>query len=73
MPEQANDQGFAMTSSFTSMVLARCSTLGPGEPDEALVGRLAAAAEHVLAELDEPARALAGAGTSGSCISAAGR
>ena len=62
MPDRANDQGFAMTSSFTCMVLATLLTLGPAEPDEALVERLATAGEGVLAQIDEPARALAGAG-----------
>ena len=62
MPEGSNDQSFAMTSSFTSMVLATLLTLGTSGPDEVLVERLAAAAERVLAEHDEPARALAAAG-----------
>jgi tagatose-6-phosphate ketose/aldose isomerase len=62
MPEQANDQGFAMTSSFTCMVLGTLLTLSPGDRDEALVERLAAAGERVLADLDEPARAVAAAG-----------
>ncbi|MEV4758518.1 tagatose-6-phosphate ketose isomerase [Micromonospora sp. NPDC049559] len=47
LPEAANDRGFAMTSSFTGMVLAGLLTLGG--PDEALVERLATAAEQVLA------------------------
>lgn len=48
MPEAANDQGFAMTSSFTSMTLAAWLVLGNVEPDD-LVERLAASAEQVLA------------------------
>ncbi|SIN38153.1 SIS domain-containing protein [Micromonospora cremea] len=47
LPAAANDRGFAMTSSFTGMVLAGLLTLG--SPDEDLVERLAAAAEQVLA------------------------
>ena len=62
MPEGSNDQGFAMTSSFTCMVLATLLTLGAPDPDGTLVERLASAAERVLARHDEPARALAAAG-----------
>ncbi|MEV4814049.1 SIS domain-containing protein [Micromonospora avicenniae] len=46
LPEAANDRGFAMTSSFTGMVLA--GLLALGGPDEELVERLAAAAERIL-------------------------
>lgn len=62
MPEQANDQGFAMTSSFTCMVLATYLTLGASGPDGALVERLAAAGDGALAQLEQPARALAAVG-----------
>jgi len=49
-PERANDQGFAMTSSFTSMLLTvLLALLGD---DEAAVQSLAAAAERVLASRD---------------------
>lgn len=48
MPERAHDAGFAMTSSFTSMLLAVLLTLG-GD-DEAAVAALAAAAEGLLAQ-----------------------
>lgn len=58
MPEAANDQGFAMTSSFTSMVLAAWLILGDVSPD-GLVRRLAAAGEKVLASRHEDLRELA--------------
>ena len=62
MPEATNDQGFAMTSSFTSMTLAAWLLLGTVvDPDE-LVGRLAAAAERLLAARQEDIRRLASSG-----------
>jgi tagatose-6-phosphate ketose/aldose isomerase len=62
MPEATNDQGFAMTSSFTSMTLAAWLVLGAvADPDE-LVGRLAAAAERLLAARQEDIRRLASSG-----------
>ena len=49
-PARANDQGFAMTSSFTSMLLSALLVfLGD---DEATVSALAAAGEQVLASRD---------------------
>ena len=54
MPPEANDQSFAMTSSFTCMTLAALLALDgtagapPGSADR--VERMAAAAEHLLAE-----------------------
>jgi tagatose-6-phosphate ketose/aldose isomerase len=60
MPAAANDQGFAMTSSFTCMVLAVWLTLSPTEQDATLVEQLAQGAEHVLGECAPAARALAG-------------
>jgi tagatose-6-phosphate ketose/aldose isomerase len=59
MPEAANDQGFAMTSSFTSMSLAAWLVLGAVPDSDALVGRLAAAAEKMLATRQEDIRRLA--------------
>lgn len=47
MPTITNDRGFAMTSSFTSMVLAAWTVLAGGEPDPALADRLAGAAESM--------------------------
>lgn len=57
MPERSHDAGFAMTSSFTSMLLAVLLALG-GD-DEAAVDALAAAAEGLLAR-EEPFARLAG-------------
>lgn len=45
MPERANDTGFAMTSSLTSMLLTCLRLLGPATADSGEA--LAAAAEHV--------------------------
>jgi tagatose-6-phosphate ketose/aldose isomerase len=54
MPPTANDRGFAMTSSFTSMLLTAWLVFSPARaPASAdLAERLAAAAEQVLAESD---------------------
>lgn len=50
MPPGTNDEGFAMTSSFTSMVLATWLALAPaGEPGADLAGRIADAGDAVLA------------------------
>ncbi|WP_051450868.1 SIS domain-containing protein [Actinospica robiniae] len=54
MPERSNDTGFAMTSSFTSMLLAVLLALG-GD-DESAVDALAAAAEALLEQQDSIAR-----------------
>jgi tagatose-6-phosphate ketose/aldose isomerase len=59
MPEAANDQAFAMTSSFTCMLLATLLALGGAAPEGGLVGRLAAAAQTVLSTRGEEARELA--------------
>ena len=61
MPDAANDQGFAMTSSFTSMVLAAWLVLG-GVPAEGTVDRLASAAERMLSKRHDGARKLASEG-----------
>lgn len=61
MPEAANDQGFAMTSSFTSMILTAWLALGNVAPED-LVERLASAGERVLAERNENLRELASSG-----------
>ncbi|WP_021594930.1 SIS domain-containing protein [Actinomadura welshii] len=61
MPAAANDQGFAMTSSFTCMVLGVLLVLGDGTADEA-VHQLATAAERALPAIAERARSLAAAG-----------
>lgn len=65
MPEAANDQGFAMTSSFTSMTLAAwliLANIASESSTENLAERLAAAAEQVLSEYHEDIRNLASAG-----------
>jgi hypothetical protein len=59
MPEAANDQGFAMTSSFTCMLLATLQTLG-NAPSEELPGRLAAAARTTLSSLGGTVRETVG-------------
>ncbi|MBA2535227.1 MAG: SIS domain-containing protein [Rubrobacter sp.] len=61
MPERANDQGFAMTSSFTSMLLAAWLILGAVTPED-LVDRLSGAAERLLRTRYEHARGLASSG-----------
>ena len=62
MPEATNDQGFAMTSSFTSMTLAAWLVLGTVADPGELVGRLAAAAKRLLATRQEDIRRLASSG-----------
>ena len=62
MPEAANDQGFAMTSSFTSMTLAAWLILGDGAGADELAGRLAPAAEKLLDAREEDLRGLASSG-----------
>jgi tagatose-6-phosphate ketose/aldose isomerase len=61
MPAAANDQGFAMTSSFTCMVLAVLCVLTEGT-SEGMVHRLATAAERTLPSIAERARSLVSAG-----------
>jgi tagatose-6-phosphate ketose/aldose isomerase len=58
MPPEANDQGFAMTSSITSMMLAALTVLGE-DPDLAL---LADAAEAALPDLDKRTQELVAEG-----------
>ena len=62
MPDAANDQGFAMTSSFTSMTLVAWLILGGVAEAEELAGRLATAAEKMLATREEDIRRLASSG-----------
>lgn len=57
MPDAANDQGFAMTSSFTCMVLATLLALTDHESDE-FVHRLVTAAERTLPGIAEHAGSL---------------
>ena len=51
MPATSNDRGFAMTSSFSSMLLAVLTSLGPWEVSD--IERLAVAAEGVIARSEE--------------------
>jgi tagatose-6-phosphate ketose/aldose isomerase len=46
MPERSNDEGFAMTSSFTSMLLGALLVFGGS--DDVAVSALVAAARHIL-------------------------
>ena len=57
MPARANDEGFAMTSSFTSMLLSSLLILG-GTNDAAVIS-LTAAAAHILEKLQSPIQELA--------------
>jgi tagatose-6-phosphate ketose/aldose isomerase len=57
MPERANDEGFAMTSSFTSMLLA--ALLVMGVYDTGVVGSLVASALNTLESRQDAIRALA--------------
>ncbi|MBY8876152.1 SIS domain-containing protein [Actinacidiphila acidipaludis] len=57
MPAASNDQGFAMTSSFTCMTLAALLALG-GDAYDGVAERLAAAAESIVADADRTAGAL---------------
>jgi tagatose-6-phosphate ketose/aldose isomerase len=62
MPEAANDQGFAMTSSFTCMVLGTLLVLARGGTAGETVDQLATAAERSLPAVAERARTLVAAG-----------
>lgn len=63
LPEATHDSGFAMTSSFTTMLLSALAALDPGFDAAAMLPRLADAADAVLPELwkmdmPRPARAI---------------
>ncbi|SDS30352.1 tagatose-6-phosphate ketose/aldose isomerase [Friedmanniella luteola] len=60
-PAGTNDRGFAMTSSFTSMLLLAWLVLTGADDADVLAGRLAGAAETVLAGADR-AEAIAARG-----------
>lgn len=60
MPKQANDAGFAMTSSFTSMLLSCLLIFHPASG--AAVGALATAASDLMATRQASLRMLAGRG-----------
>jgi tagatose-6-phosphate ketose/aldose isomerase len=59
MPAQADDTGFAMTSSFTCMLLTARLSLGESDLD---IERLAEAGEHALESFPQRAARLAGRG-----------
>jgi len=59
MPAETHDQGFAMTSSFTSMMLAAWLALGGGTAGIQTVARISAGARVVLSRHDATVRALA--------------
>ena len=60
MPAAANDRGFAMTSSFSCMLLAAQLLLAPGSADSDAVTRTSAAAQRILDERADAVAALAG-------------
>lgn len=59
MPERSNDEGFAMTSSFTCMMLATWLTFTGSTAGDGLAERLAVSAERALASQGLAARTLA--------------
>ncbi|WP_104190743.1 SIS domain-containing protein [Cryobacterium sp. Y82] len=59
-PRRSNDEGFAMTSSFTSMLLT--SLLILGGPNEAAVTALSAAASRIIEHRQEEINVLAASG-----------
>jgi tagatose-6-phosphate ketose/aldose isomerase len=64
LPEATNDRGFAMTSSFTAMMLAGLSALGGVDRMHAGIGAVASTVEGVLAGHCRAARQLAAEGFS---------
>lgn len=62
MPPQANDQGFAMTSSFTCMTLAGWLTFNRATPPQTTIDKLVSAGERVIEESFQTASALAARG-----------
>lgn len=62
MPEEADDAGFAMTSSFTCMVLGTWLALSRSRPDVEITSRLAEAGQQAVQEWEAPARELATSG-----------
>jgi len=62
MPPRSNDRGFAMTSSFTCMLLATWLAFDPTGTGEHCVESLARAGEQLLAERDDEITALAARG-----------
>lgn len=64
LPEATHDRSFAMTSSFTAMMLAGLSALGGIERMQACIGAVARMVEAVLADYCLAARKLAAKGFS---------
>jgi len=64
LPEETHDQSFAMTSSFTAMMLAASLAFRGIGPDTLRVAETARAAQQVLDEQNERLRALAQQGYS---------
>ena len=62
MPPEANDQGFAMTSSFTCMTLAGWLTFTRAAPPQAMIDRLVRAGERGVEGSFRTASALAARG-----------
>lgn len=62
LPEQTHDRGFAMTSSFSAMMLAALSILGGIDSLDARVPAIAAAVRNVLARSEPVVADLAGRG-----------
>lgn len=62
MPPRSNDRGFAMTSSFTCMLLATWLAFDPTDHGAECVEALAAAGEQLMAEQGDAISALAGRG-----------
>lgn len=62
MPPESNDEGFAMTSSFTSMVLATWLALVPSGLDSGVAERLAEAGAAVLRRTPDDVAKLAARG-----------
>lgn len=61
LPEESNDQGFAMTSSFTGMAVAALSTMSPHWPT-ALAEQLSSVAEQLLREIPDRAQEVMSSG-----------
>jgi tagatose-6-phosphate ketose/aldose isomerase len=58
LPEATHDRGFAMTSSFTAMMLAGLSALGGIERIQARIGAVAATVESMITDHCQTAREL---------------
>jgi tagatose-6-phosphate ketose/aldose isomerase len=59
LPAETHDRGFAMTSSFTAMMLAALMAFNGADDETADVARVARAAEHVIDQYNPTLRELA--------------